>query len=91
MCIRDSAQSQTALQTIAADVARLHARIDAIPTQTAQPTGQERMIAAVLIALGVIFATVIVAALVWPSAGLIGLVIVAAVLVWGIAPLRTRG
>ena len=85
------AQSQTALQTIAADVARLHARIDAIPTQTAQPTGQERMIAAVLIALGVIFATVIVAALVWPSAGLIGLVIVAAVLVWGIAPLRTRG
>ena len=88
------AQSQTALQTIAADVARLHARIDAIPAQTGQPTAQERperMIAAVLISLGVIFATVLFAALVWPSAGLVGLVIVAAVLVWGIAPLRTRG
>ena len=87
-------QFPAALQTIAADVARLHARLDAIPAQTGQPTAQERpekMIAAVLISLGVIFATVLFAALVWPSAGLVGLVIVAAVLTWGIAPLRTRG
>ena len=83
-----------ALSTIAADVARLHARMDGLQSQPAPaspPDRPERVIAAALIALGVIFATVIVAALVWPSAGLVGLVIVAAVLTWGIAPLRTRG
>ena len=88
------AQSHAALQalsTIAADVARLHARIDGIQAQPAPaspPDRPERVIAAVLVALGVIFSTVLLSALVWPMAGLVGLVIVAAVLVWGIAPLR---
>ena len=103
----DVMTSQRALQTVSdirriveplsalpGAVERMADRIAALESQPAQPTAQERperMIAAVLISLGVIFATVLFAALVWPMAGLVGLVIVAAVLVWGIAPLRTRG
>ena len=88
---RASENALQALSTIAADVARLHARIDGIQAQPAPaspPDRPERVIAAVLVALGVIFSTVLLSALVWPMAGLVGLVIVAAVLVWGIAPLR---
>ena len=87
-------QAQAAIAPLSERFAEMERKIDGLQSQLAPaspPDGAERMIAAVLISLGVIFATVIVAALVWPSAGLVGLVIVAAVLTWGIAPLRTRG
>ena len=93
--------SQRALQTVSdirriveplsalpGAVERMADRIAALESQPAPQPAQERperMIAAVLISLGVIFATVLFAALVWPMAGLVGLVIVAAVLVWGLS------